>query len=350
VKIGHALSFFSVLLLFGCVRDPVSEVVATPSPSLRGVYVLNEGLFGHGNSTLSYFDLQTSQLTADVFFAANNKHLGDVGNSIVIRGTRAYIVVNNSDKIEVIDISNNLNVGTISVGSGRSPRQLALLNDSVGLVTNLYDASVLLLDLKNMTTSQRIPVGQNPDGLAVSAGRAFVANSGLGSGRTVSVIDLQSLAVIKTVTVADNPVDVQTGPDGMVHVLCAGSYGDYSNPNDDTPAKIVVIEPGSGAVVDSILIGGHAFKLAIGADGYGYVPGSDSVIVVDTRSRTVRGGFVRGSFYGVAVEQSSGDVYLSDAKNYVTPGTVFVYASNRQLRMQFDAGIIPGSFAFKRLN
>jgi YVTN family beta-propeller protein len=324
-------------------------IVAPPTPSAKGVYVLNEGIFGQGNSTLSYYDLDSSTIYSDVFFAVNNKHLGDVGNSITIRGTLGYIVVNNSNKIEIIDITTNINVGTIDIGSGRSPRQIAFLNDSVAFVTNLYDDSVLKLDLKLRVTGTRIPVGPNPEGIAIASGKAFVANSGLGSGKTVSVIDLGTLTVTKTIAVGDNPASVQITSQGMVYILCAGSYGDFANPNDDTPARIFVVDPVAERVVDSLVIGGHAFVMAIGPDGRGYTPATNAVIAFNTRTNTVTGQFLPGSFYSVGVEEVSGDVYVSDPKNYTQPGTVFIYSKSGQLQKQFEAGIIPGSFAFKRL-
>jgi hypothetical protein len=109
-----------------------------------------------------------------------------------------------------------------------------------------------------------------------------------------------------------------------------------------------VIDPGSDSVVDTVLIGGHAMNIAIGSDGIGYVATTGEVLRVDTRTHRVTGTFTKGTYYSVGVEASSGDVYLSDPKTYVQPGTVSVFAPNGQLRTQFDPGLIPGSFAFKR--
>jgi hypothetical protein len=134
----------------------------------------------------------------------------------------------------------------------------------------------------------------------------------------------------------------------MVYALCGGSYGDFANPNDDTPAEIFVVDPITERIVDSLVIGGHAFTMAIGPDGKGYVPAAHGVLAINTRTNSVVGQFLPGTFYGVGVEAVSGDVYLSDPKNYTQPGTVFIYAKDGQVRKQFDAGVTPGSFAFKR--
>jgi len=341
-------SVIAALILPGCVQDPVSVKPVVPVPSAKGVYVVNEGTFGRGNATLTFYDLGSFQVYNDVFASVNGRNLGDVGNQIVIRGPCGYIVVNNSDKIEVLDLQTNKSTGTISVGSGRSPRQLAFVNDSLGLVTALYDASVLVVNLRAMAVVGRIPVGENPEGIVVAQGRAYVANSGFGSGRTISVVDLSSMTSVKTITVGDNPSGVALSQEGLVYVVCGGSYGDYSNPADDTPARIVVVNPGTDAVVDSIIIGGHASAMALSADGWGYVPTTDGVVTIDTRTNRLVGSFVKGQYYGVGVEGVSGDVYLTDPKDYVQPGEIAVYAPNGQLRTRFPGGVIPGSIAFKR--
>ncbi len=339
------------ILLSGCVSDPASVRPVVPVPSAKGVYVVNEGNFGRANASLSYYDLESFRAYNDVFTAVNRRPLGDVATGMVLRGSRGYIVVNNSNAIEVIDLTNNLSAGTISTGPGTSPRRLAFVNDSVALVTNLYDNSVGIVDLSRGIVTGTVPVGANPDGIAIVAGKAFVANSGFGSGATVTVLDCAALppAVLTTLTVGAYPSGVRMAASGRVYVVCGGSYGDYSNPGDDTPASIYVIDPVSVAVVDSLPVGGHAFDIAVNmVDGLGYVATTDSVIRFDTKVDRRLGLFLPGNFYAAGVEEVSGDVYLADPKNYTQPGTVEVYSATGQLRTSFDVGIIPGWFAFKR--
>jgi DNA-binding beta-propeller fold protein YncE len=312
------------------------------------VYILNEGNFGRGNSTLAYYDDASHAVFQDVFSAVNNRPLGDVGNSMVIRGGRAYIVVNNSHKIEIIDLATDASAGTIVIGAGRSPRQMAFMNDSLALVTCLYDASVLEVNVKTMAVVRRIAVGPNPEGIAIVQGKAFVANSGLGYGNTLSILDLGSLSVTHTLTVGDNPVDVSVTPAEMLYVVCVGFHNNTSDPTDDTPAYIAVIDPAAEAVIKSVYVGGHAYHIAMSKEGLGYIPTTDSVIVIDTRVHASLGVLLRGRFYGVGVDDGTHDIYLSDAKNHVQPGTVFVYSASGQLRTQFDVGVNPGTFAFKR--
>ena len=342
-----AYAFAAASLLAGCVKDPVSALREIPIPSARGVYVINQGNFGRANSSISYYDLESFHVYNDVFTAVNGKNLGDVAQGMTIRGGSGYIVVNNSQKIEIIDLATNLNTGTIPTGSGSSPVTMAFVNDSLALVTDQYANDLIVVNVVSRTVVGTVPVGANPQGIAIAAGKAYVANSGFGANNTVSVISLGSLAVTRTITVSDYPNDVEVTPSGAVYVVCAGAW-DYADPSKDTPARIFVIEPLTDRVADSIFIGEHAMEIAVGADGIGYCLSTTRVLRVDTRANTVTGVFRDGSYFAVGVESSSGDVYLADAKNYVQPGTVSVTAPNGQLRVQFDVGIIPGAFAFKR--
>jgi hypothetical protein len=337
-----------VFALPGCVKDPASVAPVIPVPSAKGVYIINEGNFGRGNASLSYFDLESFRVYNDVFGAVNGKSLGDVAQSMVIRNGIGYIVVNNSSRIEMLDVSTNESVGTILTGQGTSPWQMVFISDSLALVSDVYGSQVLIVDVRKKIVTGSIGVGQNPQGLATADGKAYVADNGFGSGTTVSVIDLSVMMASSTITVGDSPSSIILTEAGMLDVVCGGSYGDYNDPNDDTPAQIAVIDPGSDAVVKTVLIGGHATFIAVGDDGIGYVPSTDRVLRIDTRINAVTGTFVDGSYYGIGVEKVSGDVYLSDPKTFVQPGSVSVFAPDGRLRTQFDVGLIPGSFAFKR--
>ena len=336
----------TALLLSACKDDP-SAPTAFSIPAGRGIYVLNEGLFQQGNSTLSYYDIANGQVYQDVFARINGRNLGDVGNAIVVRSTLGYVVVNNSHKIEIIDLATCVSQGTITFAAGTGPRQMAFVNDSIALVTGYNNGEVLVLNVRSRNVQQTIAVGSGPEGITIAGGKAFVAISGFGSGRGVAVIDIASLAVLQTVEVGDNPYEVQWISDDVVYILCVGFYNDFNDPNDDTPAKVYAMNTSTLGILDSVLIGDHAFKLAVGT-GRCYVPVLDSVKAIDTQTHAYAETVVSGTFfYGIGADPVSGDILLGDPRTYTVPGAVRIYSSTGTLRSQFDVGLIPGSFAFK---
>ena len=70
----------------------------------NGTFVLHEGNFQGGNASLSFLNNFTGIMSNGVFTAVNSIPLGDVGQSMTIWDDKGYIVVNNSGKIEVVDL------------------------------------------------------------------------------------------------------------------------------------------------------------------------------------------------------------------------------------------------------
>ena len=50
--------------------------------------------------------------------------------------------------------------------------------------------------------------------------------------------------------------------------------------------------------------------------------------------------------YKIAVDPENGDIYVSDAKNYMVDGTVYRYTSDGLLLSSFSAGICPSFMLF----
>jgi len=52
-------------------------------------------------------------------------------------------------------------------------------------------------------------------------------------------------------------------------------------------------------------------------------------------------------FYNMAVDPTTGDIYIADAKNFVMNGTVYRYSNDGVLLASFTAGLIPSAMLFK---
>ena len=55
----------------------------------------------------------------------------------------------------------------------------------------------------------------------------------------------------------------------------------------------------------------------------------------------------QGMFYNMAIEPKTGDIYVTDAKNYMMNGTVYRYSNDGVLLSSFEAGVIPSAMLFK---
>ena len=286
--------FLSTLILIiafsGCSKnDPIASIQENPN-SLTGVYILNEGGFTKSNSSLTLYVPDSNKVYSDVFFSANGRSLGDVANDIVLYNKKAFIVINNSHKIEIISTDTHKSLGTINV-AGNSPFKIVIMNDSKGYITNLYKGTVTAFDPSTYSIiKDNIRVGLNPQGLAIANGKLFVCNSGYGSDSTISVIDPVRDSVVATINVSRSPCDIGVDSDGDIIVLCNG-YSDFSNPANDTPGAIIVINPSSYLVKNIIALPlsqyGHPNELTISSKGYGFTVVQNGILKFDTKTNVI---------------------------------------------------------------
>ena len=228
----------------------------------RTLYVLN-----NLGRTLSKMNLETSEITNDILT------VGNIPNRIHTRGDKIYVVNSTPAGIAIIDGQTGEVSNTIALAEGSNPWDMAFVGTSKAYVTNLLANSVTVIDLVSGDSLTSIPVGENPEGILVVNNTAYVANTGGYPDyalSTVSVIDIRADSVTKTLDVPLNPQDLALAPDGNIHVVCTGNFGNVSG-------RVAVINPFGDTdftplVVDTIEVGGSPGDIVITTDGLAYLP------------------------------------------------------------------------------
>lgn len=362
------------LLAAGCrtiepVTPPEEEQKGqTVQNEIAGFYLLNEGNMGSNKSTLDYYDYTTATYSRDIYAEANPnvpKELGDVGNDLKIYGGRLYAVINCSNKVEVLDARTCKRIGQVDIPNCRYiafAGQYAYVSSYAGPVS--LDAShaqigyVARFDTAALQVDATCLVGYQPDELTVVGNKLYVANSGgymvPDYDSTVSVIDLTSFAETKRITVAKNLWRVRADKYGQLWV---SSRGDYY----DIPAKLYCIDTNTDRLIDSVSIAVSALdivgdSLYACATAWDYVEMDDvlSYSIVNVRTReTVSTNFITDGTdaqiqkpYGIKVNPLTGDIYVTDAKNYVNPGMLHCYSPDGKLQWSVRTGDIPAQIAF----
>ena len=355
-RIGNlwALVLAFVVTMGGCQSNPAGPSGSTPGAT-TGVYVVNEGNYQRGNATLTFYIPDSNKAYQNVFALANGRDLGDTGNDIVIYGDKAYIVVNGSQKVEVISTADNKSVGTLQLPGQRSPYKIVILSDAKAYVTNLMDSSVTAFNPSTLQiVFDRIKVGLNPQGIATANGKLYVCNSGFGSDNTVTVLNAGTGALIKTMVMSDSPSEVGVGPNSVVIVKCDGK-SDYTSSANDTPGSISVIDTDNDVIVAQAILPlatyGHPGRMTVSSKGYGYFNGKTGIIRFSFTSSTLNVGgtpFSTMQAYGLAIDDVTDRLYATDPKDYVQLGEVAIIDSKGIEMKRFTTGIIPGAIAFKR--
>lgn len=339
---NKVLLYLSILtLMVSCVKP--DEQGHLDLVSANGLFVLNEGNFGWGNGSLSYFSYDSSKIYNNFFRSVNNRPLGDVPYSMLIHGDNIYIVVNNSEKIEVIDRRNLKSVATIT--GLISPRNIVTAGLNKAYVTSMYSDSVRIIDLKQNTVSGYINIHQTSESAAVIGEKAFIANW-LG-GNEIFVIDTETDVLIDSVEVGKEPESMVIDINGIIWVLCNGGW------KRDTYAELIGINPQSLAISKRFVFPTlQSSPLNLQADGDG-----DTLFYIDNGIRRMSIFSPElpayplidddeNLFYKLGINPSNGDILATDAVDYQQNGILLIYNRSGVLKNSCTTGIIPGSISF----
>lgn len=337
---------YLILFVFGLLIHACDDITDKDSPEdnegsntetgTAGIYVLSEGLFNLNNSTLMFHSLKNGQTDTDYFRSKNHRGLGDTANDMAIYGSKLYIVVNVSSQIEVIDRASGLSLKRIPVlnenGSSRQPRYIAFHKDKAYVCS--FDGTVARIDTTSLEIEEYATVGRNPDGICVQGDKLYVSNSGgldwdgIGVDNTVSVVSTEPFKEIKKIQVGYNPGRIRADNYGHVYVATRGkdiSAGDYNFVQIDTrtdEVKQIYDEKVMNFAINDQLAYLYNFN---------YTTQDSQIKVFNLQTgTTLREDFITDETeintpYGIYVNPYSGNIYITDAYNYLVRGDVLCF-------------------------
>ena len=336
--------------------------------SVVAFYLLNEGNMGSNKATLDYYDYASAVYRRNIYAEANPnvpKELGDVGNDLQVYGSRLYAVINCSNKVEVLDARTCKRIGQIDIPNCRYIRfhdRYAYVTSYAGPVEIKPDYEqigyVAKIDTATLQEVARCLVGYQPDELCIVGNRMYVANSGgyrvPNYEKELSVIDLTTFTEVKRIPVGINLHRVRADRHGQLWVTARGDY--YDN-----PSRLYCIDLATETVSDSLnvavsdldIVGDSLYLLAT---EWSYIDMQDVITygIVDVKTRQlVSHSFITDGTeksiqkpYGLRVNPVTGDIYVTDAKNYVTPGTLYAFSKAGVLLWSVRTGDIPAHLTF----
>jgi YVTN family beta-propeller protein len=337
-----------VTFLFSCSKDKTPAPPPVPPKVTTGVFVLNQGTYGANNTMLTYYDFASGTQTTDFFKNVNGFGLGDTGSDFIIYGGKMYIVMNVSGYVAVANGVTAKFIDTISfknAGVNRGPENIVAAGGNVFVSST--DGTVAVIDTSSLAITKYINVGSNPAQMVVANDILYVSNTGGFSATfdsTVSVIPLNTFNETARIVVGINPGSITTDNAGNIYVVCTGDYKTVGprlvkvNINAST-LQSVDSTFGTICYYNSNLIttGGY-----LGAANVGIFNISTLAAV---RSSFITDGTVITNPYGLDVDPATGDVYVGDAKDYVSSGEVFCF--DKTGKKKFSFSVSPGISPFK---
>lgn len=377
-----ALLCFLVLGMQSC-RDGDTVISSEPEDTgskaekgdVVGLYLLNQGNMGSNKATLDYLDLSGDNSENVIYhrniYSERNpneiKELGDVGNDIKIYGSKLWMVINCSNKVEVADAYTCKKVAKIDIPNCRYlafDGGFAYVSAYVAPVNMRQDAevgAVYKVDTLTMKVVDKVTVGYQPDELAVVHGKLYVANSGgyrnPNYDRTVSVIDLKTFKEERKIDVAINLHRCRADKYGQLWV---SSRGDYK----DVPSRLYWLKPNASGqmekggevevpVSNMCIVGDSLYYIGVqwnetsqkNSIEYGIVNVNQHKVIAHSLSSAPEIQSIEMP-YGIIVNPQKKDFYLMDAKNYVSSGELLHFKADGTFDWRVWTGDIPAEASF----
>jgi hypothetical protein len=357
----YRFAIIFLLFLSACMDDDALWEIDKKYPRVsEGVFIVNEGNFWYNNASLSFYDPADRQLFNDVFFHTNSLPLGDVAQSMAIRDSLGYIVLNNSGRIYVINVNTFKYVGKIT--GLVSPRHIHFISDTKAYVTDLYAKSIAVVNPQTFEVTGNIDVNNNESAFyqhstdqMVQHGKYVFTNCWSFDDK-ILVIDTETDQWVDTIKVFIQPKSLAMDKYGKLWILTDGGY--EGNPfGHEQPALMridaltrrteMVFRFGIDDYPRGMVLNGTLDTLYF-ANKHIYRHPVISQTPPEVFLESPHSNNTLGGYYSVGVDPYSSEVYVADAIDLVQPGRVIILKPNATPVDTLKVGIIPGSFTFKK--
>ena len=334
--------------------DNPSDDPDTPTQIEEGVFVYNTGNEGFNiDGSLSFIDVQTNQVTNDVFRSANDgRSLGATVQDGVVLGENLYIAVSTSETVEVVNKNTLVSVAQILLKDERATMPRDVVTDGKYVYVSMWSGYVSRIDPATNTIDKTVKVGPNPEEMAISGGYLYVVNSdgnnwqaNYANGLSVSKVSLTTFEEEKKIPVGLNPTKIVADASGNLIVLCMGDYT-AANPaslwkinSSSDEASEMGIQATIMAVRDNSL---YTINAPFGSTEVSYIVYNTVTGAVENEN------FVStpvDSAAGLAVHPESGNIYITSYHlkggyaDYSTASYVNAYASDGTLTDTYEVGV-----------
>ena len=340
------LVLLSVLLvsafMIGCSDNPIES--EGPAHLLINTFVLCEGNFNSLNASLWSINSDHSEITGPIHWNPSTNPLGDIGQSVYVHNDKLYIVMNNSNTIEIADLKDGFQYEASIDIPYAGPRDIEIVND-IAYVSCWYLNAILSIDLQNYSIIDTLSCNGLPEDLLYYNDKLYASitmNPDWSASDKVIEIDISN-----EVPVITNTFTVIAGPGQLLgcqnSIYVASTYYDVSWNTYAGNSKINlstnnVLKKDFGITSlfgpDMTVINQKIYRIY----NNGICLLTDS-LTMDTEKQI--------GDYNLIYSMASNDnlIYLG-ISDYVAPDNVIIIDTAGVEINNFQVGAIPGSFAF----
>ncbi len=340
--IRNTFILFACIALLSACKKEKEETIVQLYPLNKKVFILNEGNFQSANGSISLYDPSLNSVQHDVFKANNlGRPIGDVVQSMVKMGENYFIVVNNSAKIEVVSGLDFTSIGKIS--GLNSPRYILPISATKAYVSDLYAQKITVINPQTLSIEKTIATSGWTEGMVLVNDKAFVCQV---DSAQIWVFDVKTDSLLAKIPTNLQPQSIVVDIMGKVWVACSGGINQgYPAIHRIDPIKLIIEK-----TFELSDIAKSIGSLQVNENGDKLLYLMNDVFEMDiqsnslpTQSKIASNGRL---IYSLGVDTNTGDLYVSDAIDYLQQGVIYRYNKIGEELGNFKAGIIPGGFYF----
>lgn len=365
--------FLLALLMSGvfmaCTSDDETNNESGKTVVTEGIYVMCEGNWGSNTAAIDYLDIATLEYTQNIF-AKNNPQvvmgLGDTSTDMQINGNQLWVVVNNSNKVEVLSAETCKRIAKLDIANCRYVTfygNYAYVSSYVGPVAedNVQLGTIYKIDTRDFRKTDSVVVGYQPEEMAIVDNKLYVACSGGYRypvyDRVVSAVDLATFKKTNDIDVAVNLHRLRKDSYNQLWVSSRGNYQDVvpslSWMSKDASGNMKVEGRLDIAVSDLCIVGDSLYYVGTVWDN-ATMSNTISYGIINTKTHKQVATTIFSSQdikniempYGIMVNPEGRDFYITDAKNYTSSGKLYHFSAEGNLLWEQWTSDIPSKMLF----
>ncbi|MCE3076474.1 hypothetical protein [Chryseobacterium gwangjuense] len=334
-KLLQILFAFALLFNISCSSD--SSETAQEMFYGNGVLIANEGNFGTPNADVTYVTSNFSAKQDKIYSANNNgENLGDVLQTIGFNGNGAYLLLNNSNKIQVVNRYTFKKAAEITEQI-KSPRYMAFAKNYIYVTNDTYngDKYVSVYNANTLSFVKKIMFTTTVERIVEAGGNIFVQNASYGFGNTITKINTTTNEIDgQPIALTSGNINKTISNGTNVYVITSGTTDSYIYQISST-----------GNIVKTTTLTGIANATNLEVDGGKfYFSSANKIYAMDMTATTtptapiitaVDGGQYY-TLYGFSV--LNGRIFTSDVKSFTQDSEITVYTTSGSKIGSFTAG------------